>query len=234
MPSVIGSPARQYTPPSSNDESLLPSNHFTSNPRLKQPTSSFTIATQHDTSLSATPASPPSSSEDSPTTSGGDTANYLNDDTEMLDYDDYTLTANDNESSPEALFFGRPQINISRQFTSANASPEGFSPFNAGLTGLRPNQSSPEFDQEGESPGLGSDMRGLRLNSRFPSPVQGTVRLEDVMLPNDDGLSNLMHSHLAGSHFEPKPMVHHVENGLFQYISVRGSWLIVDHRMSWH
>jgi len=137
----------------------------------------------------------------------------------MLDYDDYSLNANDNESSPEALFFGRPQINLSRQFTSANASPEPFSPFNAGLTGLRPNQSSPDFDQEGESPGLGSDMRGLRLNSRFPSPVQGTVRLEDVMLPNDDGLSSFMPSQLTGSLFETKPVVQHVENGLFQYVS---------------
>lgn len=135
----------------------------------------------------------------------------------MLDYDEYTLNINDNESSPEALFFGRPHINTSRQFTSANASPETFSPFNAGLTGLRPNQSSPEFDQEGESPGLGSDMRGLRLNSRFPSPVQGTVRLEDVMLPNDDGLANLMPSEMSGSLFETKPVVQPVENGFFQY-----------------
>ena len=232
MPSVIGSPARQYTPPSSNDESLLSSNHFTSNPRSKQPTSSFGIATQLDASVSAAPASPPSSSEDSPTTSGGDTANYLHDDTEMLDYDEYTLNINDNESSPEALFFGRPQINTSRQFTSANASPEAFSPFNAGLTGLRPNQSSPDFDQEGESPGLGSDMRGLRLNSRFPSPVQGTVRLEDVMLPNDDGLANIMPSAMPGSLFETKPMVQRVENGFFQYPPTSGVLLMIDRRMT--
>lgn len=146
----------------------------------------------------------------------------------MLDYDEYTLNINDNESSPEALFFGRPPTSTSCQFTSGNASPETFSPFNAGLTGLRPNQSSPEFDQEGESPGLGSDMRGLRLNSRFPSPVQNTVRLEDVMLPNEDGLSTLLPSQLSGSLFETKPVVQHVENGLFQYLPIY--WDVADHR----
>jgi hypothetical protein len=180
---------------------MLPSNHFTSTPRLKLPAAPFAIATQHDTSISATPVSPPSSSEDSPTTSGGDTANYMQDDTEMLDYDEFTLNTNDNPSSPEALFFGRPPITATRQFTSANPSPGPFSPFNAGLAGLRPTHSSPEFDQDGESPGLGTDMRGLRLNSRFPSPVQGTVCLEDVMLPNDDGLSGFMPSQLVGSLF---------------------------------
>jgi hypothetical protein len=215
MPSVIGSPARQYTPPSSNDESLIPTNSLYTQQRTKQhPPSTTNFLPTHiidpNTMSVSTPASPPSSSEDSPTTSTADTNTFLND-TEMLDYDDYTThTHTLEESSPEALFFGarNPQISSSR-FISVNQSPERYAnftnPLKLGYKG------SPEFDADGDSPGLGSDMRGLRLNSRFPSPVQGTVRLEDVMLPNEDPLASYIPSqNISGSLFE-KPEVQHVE-----------------------
>jgi hypothetical protein len=124
----------------------------------------------------------------------------------MLDYDEYTHLGTTEESSPEALFFGSRQPNSSR-FTSAHASPDTFSPFSAGMA-LK-NTHSPEFETEGESPGIGSDMRGLRLNSRFPSPVQGTVRLEDVMMPMQVGEEM---SGIQGGLFEDKLEVEHVEN----------------------
>jgi hypothetical protein len=250
-PSVIGSPARQYTPPSSNDEatltSNLPFNLQSSNPRgvglgaptpglltgKPPPSSSFQglLPQQRqgqDTVMSGTPASPPSSSEDSPSTSTttGDNT-FLHEDADMLDYDDFTqalnpniLTLND-DSSPEALFYGHSNRDIapSSRFTSAQASPhDAFSPFNAGLNTLRPNQSSPEFDPDGDSPGLGTDMRGLRLNSRFPSPVQGTVRLHDVMMPFDDTLPNLISppQAVSASLFDTTSEAEHTEQGLFQ------------------
>ena len=246
-PSVIGSPARGYTPPSSNDEagltSSIPFNITTSSSSSlgphrgtvtgkPPPTSAFHIASQQrlsqDTLLSGSPASPPSSSDDSPSTSTGDNV-FLHDDTEMLDYDDFAQALNPNllslndESSPEALFFGQSSFRnpalSSTRFTSTQASPhDTFSPFNAGLPALHPPQSSPEFDPDAESPGLGSDMRGLRINSRYPSPVQGTVRLEDVMLPMEEGLSNLIPSSqsVSGSLFETKPKDEHAEQEFFK------------------
>ena len=84
------------------------------------------------------------------------------------------------------------------------------------MAGLKGNGSSPEYAVEGDSPGLGTEMRGLRLNSRFPSPVQGTVRLEDVMLPSEDNMGLPNGSLFAQEQYETKPQVQHVENGLFQ------------------
>jgi hypothetical protein len=237
MPSVIGSPTRQYTPPSSNDESndrpLFHHHHsITSTPRTKHPTSStsLNLATlQQGQDHSISPPNSASSSDDSPTTSGGDNNTFYPDDTEMLDYEDYTTTTAtnlvpilvDESSSPEALFFGSVKqphhhTNNSR-FTSALASQEGFSSFSTPFNNrLKPNTSSPEFDPEADSPGIGSEMRGLRLNSRFPSPVQNTVRLEDVMLPTEDP-THFPATTIPGSLFETKPVVQHVENGLFNH-----------------
>jgi hypothetical protein len=228
MPSVIGSPASQYTPPSSNDESsgLAPFSHSITSASLSQKpaassASSLNIpAHQHqDQSMPGTPASPPSSGDDSPTTSGGDIT-FLQDDTEMLDYDNYTNNLG-SESSPDALFFGarsnQPQLKSSR-FTSSHTSPEDFSPYSTSLPGLKPNDSSPEFiDLEGDSPEIGQEMRGLRLNSRFGSPAQGTVRLEDVMLPIEEtSLLNSAPGSLFESNVDTKPM----QTGLFQaYLS---------------
>ena len=62
-------------------------------------------------------------------------------------------------------------------------------------------------------------MRGLRLNSQFPSPVQGTVRLEDVMLPTEDliGLQSSDESLFAQQQpFDIEPQVEHLGNGLLQ------------------
>jgi hypothetical protein len=188
-----------------------------------------------DALMSSTPASPPSSSEDSPTTSGGD--NFLHEDTEMLDYDDFSHTLNptmlvlNDESSPEALFLGnlnRHSAPMSSRFVSQTSPQDAFSPFNSGFDPLRPTQSSPEFDPDGDSPGLGSDMRGLRINSRYPSPVQGTVRLEDVMLPTDDTLPNFLPTSqlISGSLFESKPEVEHIEQGLFQPYTAIAPWLM--------
>src|SRR5271154_3804454 len=137
MPSVIGSPTRTYTPPSSNDESLplhygnashtsVPHNsklhphHHHSHPSSSTPLNIHTLnpTQQHNDS---TPASPPSSSDDSPTTSTGGTFTYLSgqdDDTEMLDYN-YTLPLQTGDSSPEALFFASSTQQPNR-FTSAD------------------------------------------------------------------------------------------------------------------
>ena len=231
MPSVIGSPTRTYTPPSSNDESLplhygnashtsVPHNsklhphHHHSHPSSSTSLNIHTLNTtqQHNDS---NPASPPSSSDDSPTTSTGGTFTYLSgqdDDTEMLDYN-YTLPLlQTGDSSPEALFFA--SSTQPNRFTSAENT--GLSPFSAALAGLKGNGSSPEYAVEGDSPGLGTEMRGLRLNSRFPSPVQGTVRLEDVMLPSEDNMGLPNGSLFAQEQYETKPQVQHVENGLFQ------------------
>ena len=144
---------------------------------------------------------------------------FLRDDTEMVDYDDYShpsFTVHD-ESSPDALFFEANRPRVSSRFTSTEASPveSGFSPFATGLTGLKP-QPSPEFDADAESPGLGAEMKGLKLNSRYPSLVQGTVRLEDVMLPIEDSISAVPAQSVPRSLFEQKPAVEHVETGLFQ------------------
>jgi hypothetical protein len=137
----------------------------------------------------------------------------------MLDYDEYTHLGTGNEytrlgteeSSPEALFFGSSTKNSSR-FDSAQGSPETFETF-GGLSGKK---SSSEFDPDGDSPGIGSEMRGLRLNSRFPSPVQGTVRLEDVMLPQETGEMDIIP---PAPVFEEKPQL--VEHTLYQaYFSV--------------
>ena len=135
----------------------------------------------------------------------------------MLDYNypDLSLPLQTGDSSPEALFFG--SSSQANRFTTAENI--GLSPFSAALAGLKGNGSSPEYAVEGDSPGLGTEMRGLRLNSRFPSPVQGTVRLEDVMLPSEDnmGLPQLSNGSLfAQEQYETKPQVQHVENGLFQ------------------
>jgi hypothetical protein len=232
MPSVIGSPTRTYTPPSSNDESLplhysnashtsVPHNsklhpHSHSHPSSSSTSLNIHTTTQHNNS---NPASPPSSSDDSPTTSTGGTFTYLSgqdDDTEMLDYNyNPTLPLQTGDSSPEALFFAsstqQQQLN---RFTSAEDT--GLSPFSAALAGLKGNGSSPEYAVEGDSPGLGTEMRGLRLNSRFPSPVQGTVRLEDVMLPSEDNMGLPNGALFAQEQYETKPQVQHVENGLFQ------------------
>jgi hypothetical protein len=170
--------------------------------------------------------SPPSSasSDDSPTTSGGDNNAFYHDDTEMLDYGDYSTNLGlpiADESSPDAVFFGgrSRQHNRSSRFTSAQASPEVFPHFTASFGRLKPNSSSPEFIPDGDSPGIGLEMRGLKLNSRFPSPVQNTVRLEDVMLPSEDPNINPPAFPTTGSLLENKPDVRHVEHGLFQSYS---------------
>jgi hypothetical protein len=193
---------------------------MTSNPRSKSllatPGVSVPVVTR-------SPASPPSSSDDSPTTSTND-ATYFVDDVEMLDYDEYTHLGT-NASSPDALFFG---ARTSSRFTSTQGSPEEFSPFSAGMA-LKGH--SPELEAEGDSPGLGSEMRGLRLNSQFPSPVQGTVRLEDVMLPNetmDTEMDGSMPS-VTGQIFENKPDDQHVEHqhvghGLYQSYFIPCIW----------
>ena len=267
MPSVIGSPARQYTPPSSNDEagltsslpfSVSPSHISRAVPGKPPPSSTFRVIQQQQQQqqqrqnslpqdiMSGTPASPPSSSDDSPTTSGADN-NFLNEDIDMVDYDDFSHALNPNvlifndESSPEAIFFGNanrlPTAPPPSRFTSQASPNNAFSPFNPGLDSFRPNHSSPEFDPDGESPGLGSDMRGLRINSRYPSPVQGTVRLEDVMLPTDDTLPNLIPSFqsVSSSLFDSKAEIQHVEQGLFHayrfYIRNRAN---LDLPSIWH
>ena len=218
MPSVTGSPTRHYTPPSSNDESgRIPffNQTITSTPRAtKQSSSSPSFHLQdhnshHHQQQSMSP--PSSSSDDSPTTSA-DNNTFIQDDTEMLDYD-YQLGMKVEDSPPEAMFFGGARPSSSR-FTSAQGSP-GFFPFTASLASLRPSHSSPEFDADGDSPGIRSEMRGLRINSRFPSPVQGTVRLEDVMLPTEDGMSSMIPT-TRRSLFENKVEVQRVENGSFQ------------------
>lgn len=248
MPSVIGSPRRQYTPPSLyDDHSHLPlftSNHHTSTSHHNSKSTTHssttsltrlaTASNRQDHSMSSPPSSPPSS-DDSPTTSGGDNNTFsFQDDTEMLDYEDFPTSLGQSvleESSPEALFFGNQNLHnqSSSRFTSNQPSPEGFSPFTTTLAGLKGNDinnnnntSSPEFDNnevvvvDGDSPGIGQDMRGLRINSRFPSPVlQNTVRLEDVMLPTED-LQQPATISSSGSLFENKVHVQHVETGLFQ------------------
>lgn len=217
MPSVTGSPTRQYTPPTSNDESGCISffNHaITSTPRTSKQSSSSTSlhlqdhGTHHHQQQSMSP--PSSSSDDSPTTSA-DNNTFLQDDSEMHDYD-YQLGMKVEESSPEAIFFNG--AHPSSRFTSAQGS-SGFSPFAAGLTGLKLSHSSPEFNADGDSPGIGSEMRGLRINSSFPSPVQGTVRLEDVMLPVEDGMASMIPM-TNGSIFEKRVDVQPIANGLFQ------------------
>ena len=139
----------------------------------------------------------------------------------MLDYDDYSthpfITDVHDDSSPEALFFGssRPNVPGPSRFTSTEASPEGYSPFATGLAGLKSNSSS-EFNADGDSPGLGMEMKGLKINSRFPSPMQGTVRLEDVMLPTESGTSTISSEPTSGPLFDNQHDVDHVESGLFQ------------------
>jgi hypothetical protein len=222
MPSVIGSPAHRYTPPSSNDESgaLGHFNHtITSTSHTKQhlqvPSSTLNIGTRQlhpeHQSVSTTP---PSSSEDSPTTSGGDNT-FPHDDTDMLDYDEYSHSLGD-DSLPPPLFFGDRQgvPQSTSRFTSLQVSHEGFSPFSAELAGLNPTRSSPEFKREGDSPGLGSDMRGLRLNSGITAPMQGTVRMEDVMLPTDNAMGNDLPQ--SGTLFENKVEIQRVETGLIK------------------
>ena len=134
----------------------------------------------------------------------------------MLDYNYNPLPLlQTGDSSPEALFFASSsQQQQPNRFTSAEDT--GLSPFSAALAGLKGNGSSPEYAVEGDSPGLGTEMRGLRLNSRFPSPVQGTVRLEDVMLPSEDIMGLPNGALFAQEQYETKPQVQHVENGLFQ------------------
>jgi hypothetical protein len=101
----------------------------------------------------------------------------------------------------------------SSRFTSANPSPERYPNFTNTTPSLTigVQQSSPEFDAEGDSPGLGSDMRGLRINSRFPSPVQGTVRLEDVMLPQEDSLATFLPTQTISGSLFGKPEAQRVE-----------------------
>lgn len=154
---------------------------------------------------------PPSSSDDSPTTSGGDNP-FPHEDTDMLDYDEYSHALG-NDSSPPPLFFG-DRLGIPQntpRFTISQVSHEGLSPFSTPFTGLNPTRSSPEFEPDGDSPELGSDMRGLRLNSRFASPVQGTVRMEDVMLPTDNLMANTLPQ--SGTMFENKVEIQRVGTG---------------------
>ena len=128
---------------------------------------------------------------------------------DILDYE-YQLNPNTSippfseESSPEGLLLAsnnslrylHPTFSTTPQpstkFTSAEASPEpmGFSP----LMTFDPRIASSEtrFDMmaentgpDGDSPGLGSQMHGLRVNSRLPSPEQKTVCPEDVMMDRD-------------------------------------------------
>lgn len=195
-PSVIGSPNRQYTPPTSNDESSLHPHHhpLKPHPHQKHP---FDTTLMTDTTLLT--ASPPSSgSDDSPTTTSAGEISFLNDDvddTEMLDYDEDPVIP-----SSETFFFP------SSRFTQPS-SPHPFSPFSTSFSGASAGDMNGNFkamgtdeygvvEEDGESPGmLGSEMRGLRLNSRFPSPqaslngsaassslLPETVRLEDIML----------------------------------------------------
>ena len=219
MPSVVGSPTRRYTPPSSNDEAggiASFNNAITSSPRTaKQSASSTSVFHLQDQYHQQSMSPPSSSSDDSPTTSA-DNNTFFQDDTEMLDYD-YHLRTQGEESSHEALFFGvegRP----SSRFTSEQGS-TGFSPFTAALADLKPSHSSSEFDADGDSPGIGSEMRGLRINSRFPSPGQGTVRLEDVMLPTENGMASMIPT-ASGSLFENNVNLQHGANGLFQSYSL--------------
>ena len=260
MPSVIGSPTRKYTPPSSTDESHH--HHLASVPhasKLLHPhpsshpsTTALNIHTTHHHNDTSNPASPPSSSDDSPTTSTGPlftttSSAYLSgqdDDTEMLDYNypDITSVLNnptsltgDDCSSPEALFFGPSSSSTNlgnNRFTTTTSGVDdsAMSPFSAALAGLQGvaasggggNGSSPEYAVEGDSPGLGTEMRGLRINSRFPSPVQGTVRLEDVMLPSEDVMSGLHQQTMSNGslftqdHEDNKAHVQQPENGFFQ------------------
>ena len=183
MPSVIGSPTRTYTPPSSNDESLplhatsshtsVPKLHHLHHHQTSSSSTSLNIHTHHTHDSNA--ASPPSSSDDSPTTSNGDTHafTYLShdDDTEMLDYNYPDLfpnsvlpitTTGDDSSSPEGLFFAsNNDARGNNRFTSSMEAGTGLSPFSAALAGLKGNGSSPEYAVEGDSPGLGTDMRGI-------------------------------------------------------------------------
>ena len=131
----------------------------------------------------------------------------------MQDYNDTDLSLGAGDSSPGATFFGS-----SNHFQLTAAEDTGLSPFSAALVGLKGNGSSPDY-AAGDSPGMGSEMRGLRLNSQFPSPVQGTVRLEDVMLPTEDliGLQSSDESLFAQQQpFDIEPQVEHLGNGLLQ------------------
>jgi len=162
----------------------------------------------------------------------------------MLDYNypDITSVLNnptsltgDDCSSPEALFFGPSSSSTNlgnNRFTTTTSGVDdsAMSPFSAALAGLQGvaasggggNGSSPEYAVEGDSPGLGTEMRGLRINSRFPSPVQGTVRLEDIMLPSEDVMSGLHQQAMSNGslftqdHEDNKAHGPHVENGFFQ------------------
>ena len=133
----------------------------------------------------------------------------------MVDYDEYTHLNYPEDSSPEALFFGSSKP-YTRFTTAVGNTPVGFTFGSLGGAG------SPEFETEGDSPGIGRDMSGLRLNSRFPSPVQGTVRLEDVMLPQEDdvAMDNPMDTNLSNdmSLFPTKTEGEQVENGYQRYI----------------
>ena len=134
------------------------------------------------------------------------------DNNDMLDYE-FPLNANtsmppvSDESSPEGLLLASNNLRYlpqptfstnpqpSTKFASADGSPEptASSPF---MTFEHP-MSSPQtrFESaimisdntgpDGDSPGLGSQMHGLRVNSRLPSPEQKTVCPEDVMMDRD-------------------------------------------------
>jgi hypothetical protein len=159
-------------------------------------------------------------------------ASYFDsDNTNMFDYD-YTLnplststiTTIPDDSSPEAHFLPSNSANNhfpqQPSFTPARGSGNGTSfltgqtspldraltpPFLVGLNSLT-NSSPPEQGfaggVDGDSPEL--DMRGLRINSRLPSPVSQTVCPEDVMMISADfGMEAVREPRkLGGSLFE--------------------------------
>jgi len=143
----------------------------------------------------------------------------------MIDYDshgDYAHRLADEPSPDAMLLFGSrsnpleaptvPQFSSSYVLTS----PETFSPFSTSMSGFRTHHSCPEFDADGDSPGLGHEMHGLRLNSQFPSPVQGTVRMEDVMLPVESPtrMALSVPAVIPNSSAETKTEFQSVESGL--------------------
>ena len=64
---------------------------------------------------------------------------------------------------------------------------------------------------------IGSMTAGLRLNSLFPTPVQETVRSEDVVLPCENGIdtTEVIDQNIPGSLFDHETDEHNVN--AFQY-----------------
>lgn len=149
--------------------------------------------------------SPPSSSSDDSPDASADNNAFFQDDIEMPDYE---FAA---DGSQPVLFEGP----LAR-FTSSQRSPE-LAPFSAAVASLvELNHSSPDFDTGGDSPGLGSEMHGLEIDSGF-SGVPATVKLEDLMLPTKDAMTSTMLLPTRDrSMFENKVGIQRVGNGLFQ------------------